>query len=101
MPSFHLTAQAKKDMKSIARYTEKSWGRIQRNKYLSALDKRFHRIAEEPESGRSCDDIRKGYRKLYEGRHVIFYRSVVADEIEIIRVLHGSMDIESHLSKSP
>lgn len=101
MPSFHLTEQAKKDLKSIARYTQETWGRIQRNKYLAALDKRFHRLAETPELGRPCDEIREGYRKLYEGRHVIFYRSVAADEIEIVRVLHGSMDIESHLSGTP
>lgn len=101
MPSFHLTARAKEDMKSIARYTEKTWGRLQRNKYLAALDKRFHRIAEEPELGRSCDEIREGYRKLYEGRHVIFYRSVAGGEAEIARVLHGWIDIETHLSGNP
>lgn len=98
MPSFHLTAQAKKDLKAIARYTQKTWGRLQRNKYLATLDKCFHRLAEEPGLGRPCDDIRQGYRKIYEGRHMIFYRSVT-DGIEIARVLHGSMDIENQLSE--
>ncbi len=101
MPSFHLTAQAKEDMKSIARYTQQKWGRLQRYKYLAALDKRFHRIAEEPGLGRSCEEIREGYRKLPEGRHLIFYRPVAEGEIEIVRVLHGSMDIESQLSGRP
>ena len=100
MPSFHLTAQAKEDLKSIARYTQETWGQIQRNKYLAALDKCFHRLAENPRVGRSCDEIREGYRKLHEGRHVVFYRHV-PEGIEIVRVLHGSMDIESHLSENP
>jgi toxin ParE1/3/4 len=100
MPSFHLTAQAKEDLKSIGRYTQETWGQVQRNKYLAALDKSFHRLAETPELGRSCDEIREGYRKLHEGRHVIFYHSM-ADGIEIVRVLHGSMDIETHLSGRP
>jgi len=101
MPSFHLTAQAKEDMKSIARYTQKKWGRLQRNKYIAALDKRFHRLAETPELGRSCDEILQGYRKLPEGRHIIFYHSMAAGGVEIVRVLHCSMDIESHLSENP
>lgn len=100
MASFHLTARAKKDLKNIGRYTLKTWGRVQRNKYLAALDKCFHRVAEEPGLGRSCDEVCQGYRKISEGRHVIFYRSVT-DGIEIVRVLHGSMDIESHLSENP
>ncbi len=100
MSSFHLTGQAKEDLKSIGRYTQETWGREQRNKYLAALDKCFHRLAETPGLGRACDEIREGYRRLYEGRHVIFYHPV-ADGIEIVRVLHGSMDIESHLSGRP
>jgi toxin ParE1/3/4 len=33
------------------------------------------------------------------GRHLIFYRQR-ADSIEIIRILHDRMDIESHLTGS-
>ncbi len=81
------------------RDVQETWGRLQRNKYLAELDKSFHRLAEEPELGRSCDEIRKGYRKISEGRHVLFYRSVKKG-IEIVRVLHGSMDIANHLSRN-
>ena len=99
MRSFHLTAQAKEDLRNIGLYTQETWGRIQRNKYLAALDKCFHRLAETPALGRSCDEVREGYRKLYEGRHLIFYRPVPGG-IEIVRILHGSMDIERHLSEN-
>ena len=98
MPSFRLTEKAKGDLKSIGRYTQKTWGRAQRNKYLALLDKRFHIFAEEPCLDAPCDDIRVGYRKFYEGRHAIFSREVAAG-IEIIRILHGSMDTDSHLSE--
>ncbi len=100
MSSFHLTAQAKEDLKSIGRYTQETWGREQRNKYLAALDKCFHRLAENPGVGQSCEEIREGYRKLHEGRHMVFYRPV-SGGIEIVRVLHGSMDTEKHLSETP
>ena len=95
MQSFHLTAKAKTDLKGIARYTQERWGRLQRNKYLSRFDRCFHRLAENPGLGRPCDEIREGYRKLQEGRHIIFFRAVL-DGIEIVRILHGSMDFERH-----
>ncbi len=45
-----------------------------------------------------CDEIRQGYRKYYQGRHVIFYRQA-GEDIEIIRILHERMDIEARLSE--
>jgi toxin ParE1/3/4 len=61
--------------------------------YLSQLEA-FHLLAQEPGRGRPCDEIRQGYRKYYVGRHVIFYRQAGPD-IEIIRILHERIDIDS------
>jgi len=98
MPSFTLTNMAKADLKEIGCYTLKNWGREQRNHYLSILDVSFHQLAANPLKGKDCSEIRSGYRKLNVGSHVIFYRQIIADTIEIVRVLHGSMDIETRLS---
>jgi toxin ParE1/3/4 len=97
MPAFHLTRKARCGLRSIARYTQEKWGREQRNKYLSKLDESFYTLAQEPQRGRACDDIRPGYRKYHVGRHLIFYRQRV-NHIEIIRILQDRMDVESHLS---
>jgi toxin ParE1/3/4 len=99
MPTFRLTAKALADLKSIASYTEDTWGREQRNKYLAKLDECFHILAAKPHMGRSCDDISMGYRKYHVGRHLIFYRLSDKD-IEIIRILHDRMDIEIYLPES-
>lgn len=74
MASFRLTAKAKADLRSIGRYTQKTWGRDQRKRYLALLDGSFRDLANDPRKDRSCDDIRPGYSKLYVGRHLIFYR---------------------------
>jgi toxin ParE1/3/4 len=96
MGSFRLTQLALTDLRSIGRYTQTTWGREQRDRYLAKLDHAFHLLAKEPQRGRDCADIRVGYRKHQVGRHLIFYR-MAQDGIEIIRILHDSMDIESHL----
>lgn len=100
MPTFTLTNLAKADMKEIAKFTQNRWGREQRNLYLQMMDVSFHQLAANPLKGKDCSDIRVGYRKLIAGSHVIFYRQTLTDTIEIVRVLHGHMDIEMGLSES-
>jgi toxin ParE1/3/4 len=96
MGRFYLSQLAKSDLRAIGRYTQVTWGREQRNRYLTQLDACFDRLAQQPELGRACDDICAGYRKYPIGRHLVFYRAI-SDGIEIVRVLHERMDIESRL----
>jgi toxin ParE1/3/4 len=100
MPGFTLTRRAIDDLREIARYTQEQWGREQRNLYLRMLDDSFRRLAANPGLGSDCGEIRFGYRKMIIGRHLIFYRQPSGDAIEIVRILHGRMDIETHLAGS-
>lgn len=99
MPSFILTNLAKADLKEIGHYTQVQWGRDQRVLYLNMLDVCFQQMAANPLKGKDCSDIRDGYRKLNAGSHLIFYRQKTFDIIEIVRILHGRMDIETRLSE--
>jgi len=83
-------------MCSIGQYTQRKWGRQQRNLYLSQLDQTFHTLAKNPAIGRSCDDIRQGYRVYNAGKHLIFYRQYNSDCIQIVRILHERMNVEKH-----
>lgn len=85
------------DLKDIARYTQKLWGREQRNDYLRMLDACFRQLAANPSLGKECQNIREGYWKQAAGSHVIFYRHASGDSIEIVRVLQGRMDLDTHL----
>ncbi|NES21786.1 MAG: type II toxin-antitoxin system RelE/ParE family toxin [Symploca sp. SIO3E6] len=98
--SFYLTKKAKADLKEIARYTSETWGREQRNVYLKKIDHTFHKLSDNPAQGRNCDYIRQGYRKYGIGKHYIFYRTIAPDQIEIVRILHGSMNIEERLGEN-
>lgn len=94
MPDFQVTAKALQDLQEIGRYTEKTWGRDQRNEYLSKIDAAFHLLAQTPGVGRACDEIRPGYRKYHVGRHFIFFRLAAGGMVEIIRILHERMNVE-------
>ena len=93
MCSFNLTNKAKNDLRKIAVFTEKTWGKAQRNHYLKQFDDTFHLLAENPLSGVECSYIKNGYRKFPQGSHVIFYKRADKNEILIIRILHKHMDV--------
>ncbi|MDR3424400.1 MAG: type II toxin-antitoxin system RelE/ParE family toxin [Alphaproteobacteria bacterium] len=92
MTAFLLSERALERLESIGEYTEKQWGIAQRDKYLEALDKRFHDLARLPLLGRHRNDLKMGLHSFQEGKHVIFY--VIEDEgISIIDILHEREDV--------
>jgi toxin ParE1/3/4 len=90
-----ITPKARDDLKDISRYTDKKWGRQQRYKYIKQLKDRISYLADNPQMGRKRNEIIGFPYSYHEGRHVIFYRTS-AEGIEILRVLHDSMDFPRH-----
>ncbi len=95
MKAFELSRKAKEDLRKIARFTEKRWGRDQRFLYIKQFDDVFHSLAKTPSIGKKCEYIKKGYRKFPQSSHIIFYREAENNKIIVIRILHKNMDIES------
>jgi toxin ParE1/3/4 len=97
MGTFSLTEAAKADLKSIAAYTQRRWGKEQRRIYAKQFDDAFHMLATTLEAGIACDVIKVGYRKFPIGSHVIFYHPLSEIEMEIVRILHKRMDLARQL----
>jgi toxin ParE1/3/4 len=95
MTPYGLSPQAQADIDAIWDYTADRWSEEQADRYIK-LQEAMERLARDPRRGRPCDQLRRGYRKYSVGSHVLFFR-VVANRIEIIRVLHQQMDFERHL----
>ena len=86
-----VTPRARDDLKNIGRYTEQTWGKTQRNRYLKSMDARFHWLAEKHQRGKHRTDICEGYYNFPEGQHVVFYL-IGSNAIEIIGIPHKEMD---------
>jgi Plasmid stabilization system protein len=100
MSTFSLTQCAKADLKSIAKFTEKRWGREQRYIYIKQFDDTFHVLSDTPEIGNNCDYLKENYQKFPQGSHIIFYRVTSPKNIQVIRILHKNMDVTSRLGDS-
>lgn len=93
MSRFALTRLAREDLRAIATYTERTFGRAQRMAYLKGLDEAFHMLARHPAAGKPCDEILPGYRKHRHGSHLLFYKTPHPEaDVPIVRVLHMQMD---------
>lgn len=90
MPTYSLARLAESDLKSIIRYTVKTWGVAQTRHYIQGLRDCFQILADNPTLGRRCDSLHIGLRRFEHGKHVVFYLSVPA-EVLIVRVLHQQM----------
>ncbi len=95
MSSYKLSRKAVTDLLKIGRYTTKKWGIAQRDEYLKQIDNCFTQLSENPNLGIKCDYVAEGYRKFPQGSHMIYYRLAPKNVVEIIRILHKSMDVES------
>ena len=62
--------------------------------FVREIHQKFSTLASNPGLGRIRDDLAEGLRSFPIGRYVIFYRGI-AEGIEIVRVLHGSRDMEN------
>ncbi len=87
-----ISLRAKKDLLNIGRYTQKKWGKSQRNKYLKEIDKCLNRLSKNPNLGIHRPEIKSGYYSYPIGSHIIFYLKE-RKRIIIIGIPHQAMDI--------
>ena len=58
----------------------------------------FEMLAETPKAGRERKELRHDARSFPEGNYLIIYRIIAADDVEVLRVLHGARDLDEIFS---
>ncbi len=99
MAKYYLTNKAVEDLTKIWEYTYEFWSENQADKYYTELLEACQVVAENQGFGKNyveIDSIVFGYKS---GQHVLFYRKLSEQEIEIIRFLHSSMDLKNRIQE--
>lgn len=96
MAGYTLSPAAQADLESIWDYIVGRWGDTQAEEYTRNIREACEALSKGKMISRSAEDIRQGYRKVAVGSHVMFFR-IQSDSVEIIRILHQSMDVARHL----
>jgi toxin ParE1/3/4 len=94
-----ISKEASKDLEKIWLYTFENWSIEHADRYFNLIIEEIENITKDPQSGKDYSEVRKGYFRTRVKSHFIFYRiNLKKKEIEIIRILHQQMDIESRLN---
>ncbi|MHA7131809.1 type II toxin-antitoxin system RelE/ParE family toxin [Algoriphagus namhaensis] len=95
---YKISQEANLDIENIWIYTCENWSLEQADKYINLLLDEIEYLAQNPDSGKDYGHVRKGYYRTQVKSHLIFYTvNHNKGEVEIIRILHQRMDIESRL----
>jgi toxin ParE1/3/4 len=97
---YSISIEAAADLENIWLYTMDYWSQEQADNYYHLLLNTIEFLAEHPESGKDVGYIRQGYFRKRVKSHFIFYRiNRSLDVLEVIRILHQSMDVENRLGR--
>lgn len=92
-----LSPKAKADLSDIWDYTYTEWGVDQAENYVRELWSVMQDQTKDLTKSVDIGDVRKGYRKVRSGSHVIFFRTPKAGTVDVARILHQKMDFDRHL----
>lgn len=99
-----LGQQAEQDYVEILQWTTKTFGEGQASTYAETMALAIEALEGGPDvlGTRARDDIQPGIRTLHvarqgrAGRHFVVFR-VAGSDIDVLRLLHDSMDLPRHL----
>ena len=99
MPDYKLTHKAVEDLTGIWNYTVEKWSEKLADKYYRLLIDNFDELSMHPGLGKSYSDIIENILGFRVGRHIIFYRIIQSNKIEILRILHEKMDLKNRIKE--
>lgn len=95
---YRISKKAISDLERIWLYTFNQWSKEQADRYHNMIIDEIEYIAGHFDTCRKIDHVRIGYRMSMVKSHLIFFKKTDDDVIEIIRILHQSMDINNRLN---
>lgn len=117
MARLRLARPAQIDLATILSVSEERWEAEGRQRYADHLAAALRQVAADPDGplSRARPELRAGIRSFHIRHvhetavparvrrpvHVLFYRVIDDEVVEIIRVLHERMDPRRHLDEAP
>ena len=93
---YRISETAIKDLEGIWEYTFFNWSKEQADRYHSLIINEIEFISGNTASGKPINHVKEGYLASYVKSHTIFFKRNDGI-VEIIRILHQKMDVESNL----
>lgn len=99
MANFFLTNKAVNDLSQIWDYTRKTWSEKQAENYYNLIISKCQEVAKNTQLGKNYNEIAPFLRGISIKQHIVFYRAINKNKVEITRILHQKMDYQKRLEK--
>jgi toxin ParE1/3/4 len=99
MADYILTNKAVEDLSKIWEYTLEAWSETQADRYYYMLLDACQELADEKVGGKTYPDVMQDISGFKAGLHIIFYRKIKGNRIEIARILHSRMDLKNRMQE--
>jgi len=97
MAKYFFTNKAVYDLSEIYEYTYECWSENQADKYYGEVISFCEMLSENPNNGKNYSEITSDIFGFLANRHIIFYRILDINEIEITRIIGSDMDLKSRI----
>ena len=97
--SCRISKKAIEDLEKIWDYTFEKWSIEQADRYYELIISEIEFISINFMTGKSMEHIKPGYRTSIIKSHLVFYRMSNDNVIEIIRILHQRMNIDTRINE--
>ena len=94
-----LSRRAAADINEIARFTLRTWGEAQADRYRTGLNTFLADmvvLADSGFQGRAVEGLPVNIRRMKYRAHFIFYQ-IAGEDLLVVRILHERMDYVRHL----
>lgn len=103
-----LGGEARRDLLGIVHWTARHFGAAQARAYRETILIALSALEAGPDisGSKARDEIMPWLRTLHvarggrRGRHIILYRAQAQETIDVVRILHDSMDLGRHMPGS-
>ena len=97
MAKYFFTNKAVEDLSKIYEYTYEFWSENQADKYYSEIIDYCEIISKNPNIGKNYKEVDSEIFGFLANKHIIFYRILNIQEIEIERILGAEMDLKNRM----
>ncbi|MBN2729977.1 MAG: type II toxin-antitoxin system RelE/ParE family toxin [Bacteroidales bacterium] len=95
-----ISREAGHDLERIWFYTAENWSVDQADHYFGLIIDKIEFLSKNSDAGQDYCEIRKGYfRSKVKSQFIFYKKNSKKNVIEIIRILHQKMDIETRISE--
>ena len=93
-----VSSVARDDLLSIWAYSAERWDEDQADLYIDAITIRFTWLTRNPGLWHARSELGQGLYSYPDRSHVIIFRED-GDSLQIVRVLHVSMELDRHIDR--